>query len=92
MSSFGQISSFLKDLVRHLDGGRLYKITKYTMVQLLKQLTCILLFGLHSSFYRLNKGFVKNRVNANTTLHAGFHCLHIKMATMKLISIVQWIR
>ena len=90
MSSFSQISSCLKDLVRHLDGGMLYKITKYTMVQL-KQLTCILLFGLHSSFYRLNKGFLKNRVNANTTLHAGFHCLQIKMATMTLLSVVQWI-
>ena len=90
MSSFGQISSCLKDLVRHLDGGMLCKITKYTMVQL-KQLTCILLFGLHSSFHCLNKGFLKNWVNTSTTLHAGFHCLQIKMATMTLISVVQWI-
>ena len=90
MSSFSQISSCLKDLVRHLDGGMLYKITKYTMVQQLKQLTCILLFGLHSSFHCLNKGFLKNQVNTSTTLHAGFHCLHIKMATT-LVSVVQWI-
>ena len=92
MSSFSQISSCLKDLVRHLDGGMLCKITMYayTMVQL-KQLTCILLFGLHSSFYCLNKGFLKNWVNTSTTLHAGFHCLQIKMATMTLISVVQWI-
>ena len=89
-SSFSQISSCLKDLVRHLDGRMLCKITKYTMVQL-KQLTCILLFGLHSSFYCLNKRLLKNWVNTSTTLHTGFHCLHIKMATMKLISIVQWI-
>ena len=89
MSSFSQISSSLKDLVRHLDGGMLYKITKYTVVQL-KQLTCILLFGLHTSFHCPNKGFLKNWVNASTTLHAGFHCLHIKMATT-LVSVVQWI-
>ena len=89
MSSFSQISSCLKDLVRHPDGGMLYKITKYTMVQL-KQLTCILSFGLHTSFHCLNKGFLKNWVNTSTTLHAGFHCLHIKMATT-LVSVVQWI-
>ena len=90
MSSFSQISSCLKDLVRHLDGRMLCKITKYTMVQL-KRLNCILLFGLHTSFHCLNKGFLKNWVNTSTTLHAGFHCLQIKMATMTLISVVQWI-
>ena len=90
MSSFSQISSCLKDLVRHLDGRMLCKITKYTMVQL-KRLNCILLFGLHTSFHCLNKGFLKNWVNTSTTLHAGFHSLQIKMATMTLISVVQWI-
>ena len=86
MSSFSQISSCLKDLVRHLDGRMLCKITKYTVVQL-KRLTCILLFELHSSFYCLNKGLLKNWVNTSTAFHAGFHCLHIKMATITLVSV-----
>ena len=90
MSSFSQISSCLKDLVRHLDSRMLCKITKYTVVQL-EQLTCILSFGLHSSFYCLNKGFLKNWVNTSTTLHTWFHCLHSNMATTTLVGVVQWI-